>query len=242
MPLDLNTSIEFLKNRVDATLSVQTQIAATWTWPLRTVAEWQSDSLQLDRTLSDTVASRAIAASTQADVARGRLDTRLATIHTQTNAVVGVMRVRAERAPQHRPVVDELSARGDSRRAIEEEGTGLLSAWQEEFGGAAFVPSSEFTFASFQKLFLGDPAVPPLPTLRALKQALSDAVTLERSRVGALNVLLTRAERDVQDWYAEATSVLAAGTVNGDLVRTVPTTTSYNPATAATKPPGDPTP
>lgn len=38
MALELNTSIDFLKSRVDKTLSVQRQIAAEWTWPLKPLA------------------------------------------------------------------------------------------------------------------------------------------------------------------------------------------------------------
>lgn len=38
------------------------------------------------------------------------------------------MRGRAQRTPEPVDVVDELSARGDSRKAIEDEGTELLSA------------------------------------------------------------------------------------------------------------------
>lgn len=95
MPLDLNTSIDFLKSRVDKTLSVQKQIAATWTWPLKTIALWEADSVQLDKSQPDSLAAKAIAANTRAESARGQLDKRLGTIHDQTLTTVGVMRVRA---------------------------------------------------------------------------------------------------------------------------------------------------
>ncbi len=180
MPLDINTSIDFLKTRVDKTLSVQRQIAPTWTWPLKTLAAWEEDSVQLDKSQPDSKAAKAIAASTLAESARGQIDQRLATIHAQTLTTVGVMRVRAQRSPEHADVVDELSARGDSRKAIEDEGTALLSAWKEEFL-PAFTPAPGVTFAGFQALFFGDEAgTPKSPSLRALKQSLSDAVTVER--------------------------------------------------------------
>lgn len=116
-------------------------------------------------------------------------------------------------------MVDELSARGDSRKTIEDEGTALLSAWKEEFL-PAFSPAPGITYLGFQASFFGDEAsTPKSPSLRALKQALSDAVTIERREVGRLNILLTRAERDAVDWYAEAKSVFPAGTENGDLIR-----------------------
>lgn len=243
MPLDLNTSIDFLKGRAEATLSVQTQIASTWVWPLKTLAQWEADCLQLDKSDTTTIAYEAIQASTKADTARGKLDGRMALLHDQTLAVVGVMRVRSQREPEHSSVVDELSARGDSRRAIEDEATALLSAWKEEFGGSAFIPAPGITYGAFEALLVGDTAASPeIFSLRKLKQALSDAVTVERSKVARLNVLLTRVERDVQDWYAEATSVFIEGTEIGDLVRTLPTTASYNPPTPATPAPVPPTP
>jgi hypothetical protein len=87
-------------------------------------------------------------------------------------------------------------------------------------------------------LFFGDEtSVPKSLSLRVLKQALSDAVTIERREVGRLNVLLTRAERDAVDWYAEATNVFPAGTETGDLIRSdIPTTSQYNPATPTPSP------
>jgi hypothetical protein len=233
---DLNTSIDFLKKRVDATLSIQKQLAETWVWPLRTVAEWEADSLQLDKTQPDTVAAQAIDAATKADSARGVLDGRLSQIHKQTLTAVGVMRVRAERNPELLPVVSALSASGDNRKEIEDEGTELLSAWKEEFG-TDFTPGPGLTFNGFKVLFFGDAtATPAVPSLRELKQGLSDAATVERSKVGKLNALLGRAQRDAQDWYAEATSVFPANMESGDLVRTIPTTTDYNPPTPASTP------
>lgn len=234
MPLDISTNTDFLKNRVDKTLSVQSQIASIWTWPLKTIAQWEADSVQLDKSQPDSTAAKAIVASTRADSARGVIDARLKTIHEQTLVVVGVMRVRAKNTPEHAHVVDELSARGDSRTVIEKEGTDLLSAWKEEFG-PDFTPAPGITFAVFQRQFFGDAAAtPPVPSLRDLKQALSDAVTIERRETGRLNVLLNRVNRETVDWYAEATAVFPAGTETGDLIRSdIPTTDQYNPATSA---------
>ncbi len=232
MPLDINTSIDFLKTRVDQTLSVQREIATTWTWSEKTLADWEADSLQLDKTQPNTVAAKAIAAATRAESARSVLDARLAELHAQTLTAVGVMRVRAERAPEHRDVVEELSARGDSRRAIEDEATALLSAWTEEFG-ENFAPAPGVTYDGFKTLLFGnDAADPKIPSLRALKQALSDAATVARRETGRLSVLLNRVENDAQQWYAEATSVFKAGTEIGDLIRSgIQSSDSYSPGT-----------
>lgn len=246
LPMTLNTSIDFLKDRVDKTRSVQAQIAATWLWPLRTVAQWQEDSEALDKTVEGSLAHAATEAHTLAEAARGDLDTRLASIHAHTVAVVGVMRVRAQRQQESRHVVDELSARADSRDGIEKEGTALLSAWKLEFGGAAFVPAPGLTYEGFRELFTGrtaDPgATPPvtaLPSLRELKETYSDKQTIDRRETGRLNARLGSVERDCQDWYAEATKIFVEGTEIGDLIRAeVPTSSDYNPPTPA--PPAPP--
>ncbi len=243
IPMNLNTSIEFLKERVDKTRAVQTQIAATWLWPLKTVAQWEADGIALDKTVEGSLAQVATEAHTTAEAARGDLDTRLAGIHTQTVAAVGVMRVRAQRQPELKHVVDELSGRGTSRKEIEDEGMAMLSAWKLEFGGATFTPAPGVTYDAFRELFYGrtaDPAATPpitaLASLRELKEDYSDKATIDRRETGRLNARLGTVERDCQDWYAEATKVFVAGTEIGDLIRSeVPTTADYNP-------PSDPPP
>lgn len=251
MPTDLNTSIEFLKTRVDKTRSVQTQIAATWLWELKTVAQWNTDSAALDTTEEGSMSQVGVEAHTLAEAARGVLDTRLDTIHKQTVAGVGVMRVRAERNPEIRDVVDELSSRGDSRKEIEDEGMAMLSAWKLVFGGPAFTPAPGMTFAGFRELFKGraadttvTPIIPAVPSLRELKEEYSDRKTLDRRENGRLSKKLALIERDVVDWYAEATKVFAEGTEIGDLIRSqVPTGTDYNPPTPHTPaPPSTPAP
>ena len=163
--------------------------------------------------------------------------------------------VRADTLPRPRDaelvhVVEELSARGDSRSGIEKEGMALLSAWKLEFGGAAFAPGPGLAYAAFRELFYGRAAAPgatppvtALPALRELKEEYSDTSTVDRRETGRLNARLVMVERDAQDWYAEATRVFVAGTVNGDLIRSqVPTTADYNPPTPAPPAPPPPAP
>lgn len=219
-------SIAEIKARLDKTRSVQTQIAATWVWPLKTVAQWEADAGAIDEAVEGSLANIANEARTAAEGARGVLDGRLSAIHAQTLSAVGVMRVRAVREPEKADVVEELSARGESRKAIEEEGAALLSAWKLEFGGAAFSPGPGMTYQGFRDLFYGraaDPgAAPPvtaLASLRELKEEYSDKATVARREMGRFNKRLALIERDCVDWYAEATKVFVAGSEIGDLIR-----------------------
>lgn len=250
--MELLTSIDILKTRVDKTRSVQTEIAATWLWSEKSVAQWEADALALDKTVEGSAAQIAVEAHTAAEGARGVLDARLAAIHAITVAVVGVMRVRAKRQPELGPVVDELSARADSRKGIEDEGAAVLSAWKLEFGGAAFVPGPGLTYASFREHFYGraaDPAATPpvtaLASLRELKDDASDKATIDRSKTGQLNARLVAIERDCVDWYAEATKVFVEGTEIGDMIRSeVPVSSdgASTPEPEPTPPPIPPTP
>jgi hypothetical protein len=247
-------SIEFLKTRVDKTLSVQTQIAATWLWRHMTIAQWEAVSAALDKTVNGSLAQVAIAAHTEFESATGVLDTRMKVIHAITVPIVEAMRTEASRDSEHASVVNELSARGTSRRETEDEGTALLSAWDLEFGGAAFAPAPgpEMSFESFRALFYGraaDPAATPpvtaIPSLRDLKKLQSDKATIDRREAGRVNKRLALIQKDCQDWYAEATRFFPEGTEIGDLIRSeVPTTTDYNPPTPAppAPPPAPPTP
>jgi hypothetical protein len=136
MNLDISTSLEFVRLRTEKTRAVQAAIAATWVSPSKSLAQWDADLDQLNGTQTGTLAQKAIAADADADQKRGVLETRYGTIHRRTLQAVGVMRARALADPELRFSVDELSARGDSYRAIEEEGEELLGAWKTAFGEA----------------------------------------------------------------------------------------------------------
>jgi hypothetical protein len=232
MNLDISTSIDFVITRTEKTSAVQNTLAAlpteSWVWPTKTAAAWTVDVEQLDGAKTGTLAHQAKAAATDKSIQFAALDARYTTLHTRTLQAVGVMRSRALADPALRPVVNELSARGDSNRAIEEEGEELLAAWSQEFG-EDFVPAPGNTFQVFTELFEGTAAV---PTLRKLKSNYKESGTKARRAAGDFNTLIGRLEDECVQWYAEATAVFPEGTTNGDLIRgQIPT--SYSPAAAA---------
>ena len=99
-------------------------------------AKWQLDEDFFDRLLKTFEAKgllRQVPPPRRTDAAftvkRAALETRYRTMHARTLQAVGVMRARALQEPEVRGSVDELSPRGDSFRAIEDEGEELLAVW-----------------------------------------------------------------------------------------------------------------
>lgn len=248
MPADLNTSIEFLKERVDKTRSVQATLAPTWTWRHKTLAQWEQVSQDLDKSVDGSLAQVALETQTGFQAATGALDARMASVHAITVPIVEAMRTEASRNPELKAVVDGLSASGHTRVSIEDEATTLLSAWELEFDGDSFAPAPgvDMTFSSFKALLHGraanpgaTPPVTEIKSLRDLKKAQSDAATIQKRENGRVNRRMALIQKDCQDWYAEAAKFFPAGTEFGDLIRSeIPTTSDYNPPT----PPAPPTP
>lgn len=239
MNLDISTSTDFVIRRTEKTSAVQHTLASLpaepWVWPRKPAADWVADVEQLDGAKTGTLAHTATAALTDKNIQFAALDARYKTLHTRTLQAVGVMRSRALADVALRPVVDELSARGDSNRAIEEEGEELLAAWSQEFG-EDFVPAPGNTFEAFKALYEGSATV---PTVRKLKSNYKESGAKARRAAGDYNTLIGRLEDECVQWYAEATAVFPAGTTNGDLIRgQIPT--SYSPAAAAPATPATP--
>src|SRR5581483_67209 len=237
--LDITTTIKFVKDRVEATTSAQESIATKWVWPLKTVAQWQADLNELDGSRDGnqpgtlpSLAHNAIAAHQFQAKQANDLANRYELIHIKTVQAVGVMRGRAMADRSHAAVVDELSARGDSNIAIEDEGAELLAAWKLEFG-ENFTPAPGNTYDGLRELFEGKTDAQGnvvTPSLRQLKDAMKTAAAATRKAEGVLNLLFTRLEDECVQWYAEAVQVFAEGTPEGDMIRTtVPTSDQYSP-------------
>lgn len=245
MSTDINTSQDFVKDRTEKTRGVQATLAtdASWTWPLKTLAQWDADLVSLDATVDGSIAKVAAGMKANMLAARGLLDARFDAIHASTLLTVGIMRVRAATLPGLLPIVNDLSSRGDSRRAIEDEADDVLAAWEEweEQTGAPFTPAPGKTLVEFKLLLEGAAGAGQAtnPKLGTLKKNYRAALAKWRRSAGVLNVLYSRLEDECIAWYAEATKVFPEGTPEGNTIREeIPT--SYNPPTPA--PPAPPTP
>lgn len=248
MPTDIETSRAFVKDRTEKTRAAQATLTtdAAWTWPLKTLAQWDADVVSMDGTAPGSVAKTASAMDADMLAARGLFDARLDAIHRYTLLTVGVMRVRAATLPGVRDIVDDLSAKGDSRRAIEENADDLLAAWEEweQQSGTAFQPAPGKSLVDFKLQIEGLTVPPPgvsTVSLANLKKNYKAALTKWRRSEGVLNALYSRCEDECIAWYAEATKVFQKGTPEGDMIREqVPT--DYNPPTPAPPTPPPPGP
>ena len=251
MPTDIETSRAFVKERTEKTRAAQATLTtdSAWTWPGKTLAQWDADISSMDALVPGSLAKTTKALEVDMLAARGVLDARFDLLHKYTLLTVGVMRVRVVAPvplPGLRDVVDDLTARGDSRRAIEDEADGLLAAWEEwesQIPGQ-FIPATGKTLLDYRIYIEGNNAVPPatvISSVLTVKKNYKGAQTKWRRSEGALNALYSRCEDECVAWYAEATAVWAAGTAEGDMIRgQVPT--SYNPPTPAPPPPPAPPP
>ena len=247
MPTDIETSRAFVKERAEKTRAAQATLTAdsAWSWPLKTLAAWDADLVSMDATVNNSLAKTTKALDVDMLAARGFLDARLDAIHRYTLLVVGVMRVRAKTMPGLIEIVDDLSARGDSRRAIEDEADGLIAAWEEweQQIGQTFFPGPGKSLVDFKVVVEGNgnPAPPAvtLPPIGTLKKTYKGATAKWRRSEGVLNALYSRCEDECVSWYAEATRVFPQGTPEGDMIRSqVPT--DYSPPPPV--PPVPPTP
>ena len=205
MPTDIETSRAFVKERTEKTRAAQATLTtdSAWTWPGKTLAQWDADISAMDAPVPGSLAKT-------------------------TKALE----------------VDMLAARGDSRRAIEDEADGLLAAWEEwesQIPGQ-FIPATGKSLLDFRIYIEGNNAVPPatvIASVLTVKKNYKAAQTKWRRSEGALNALYSRCEDECVAWYEEATAVWAAGTAEGDIIRgQVPT--DYNPPTPP--PPAPPAP
>ena len=238
MPTDIETSRAFVKERTEKTRAAQSTLASdsAWTWPMKSLLAWDADINSLDATVNGSLAKTTAALDADMLAARGLLDARFTAIHNYTVLAVGVMRVRAKALPGLSGIVDRLSSRGDSRRAIEDEADALIAAWEEweqQQGAVPFSPGPGKSLVDFKILIEGNGTPPSgtvvLPPLPTLKRNYKAAVARWRRSEGLLNAIYSRCEDECVSWYAEATKVFPNGTPEGDMIRQL-VPTDYSPA------------
>lgn len=209
----MKASLSFIKERAVATHLIMVEIAAEWSAPgFITPAAYGTlitDLNAQENLLADREAQLALAA--------GEWDAALASWHECSVCVTQVAR-GAFRGTDKFGAWRNVRASGGSREKITAQGRNIESAWTT--ADLAWVPKTGLTLVAYQAL----------QNTSLNKQAANASAdknaNLERATLGVNADALY--DLSVQ-WYLMATGAFAAGTINGDLIRTIPT--QYNPNT-----------
>jgi hypothetical protein len=222
-------SIEFIKDRASKTISAAKAVASQWTSQEVTIAQLQTG---LTAIVGDDQATPPIpgqekivsAAEKEMTNSRSAWDGSLDTLHRFTMQGVSMAKNRFRNDDIKLSLVQDLTARGDSRQGILDEALGWETAWNK--ADPTWNPLPANTLPLFTAL--------RLQCLESLQQDYKDKLSTWREQSGIL-AQLGRALEDINEaWYSDAEDVFPAGTAEGDMIRgTIPTT--YVPP--APKPP-----
>ena len=214
----MGLSLEFIKDRAVKTISAATQIAATWTWQEKSIADMQSALTAVvgDKKAKPPVIGQEelVSQSEQTMLAaRGAWDTQLDTLHRWTVQGVGMARTRFRNDPAKLAQLASLTTDSNSRSETLAEALAWESAWASV--DPAWVPMPANTLSAFKAL--------RKQCAEDLQTAYSDARADWRTESGKLAQMGRDLEDTNEAWYADATRAFPAGTPEGDMIRgTIP--------------------
>ena len=205
MPL----SQEFIVNRTRCTVSVQLQIAPTWVWSGKTVAEWETDLVNCNTRLEAMFKAEA-----KMKARRGKVEAAMEDLHEVTVVYLTLLKTLQRKDAAHLELLGPLSASGGSRNGILDEAADLQSAWEEI--DAEWEPRPGEMLADF---------ILQIEDCAKAKTDFTKATTAWRNRASELRVFLEEVNGDCVAWYAAATVVFPEDTAQGGVIRgLVPTT------------------
>jgi hypothetical protein len=207
-------TLEFILDRARATRSAQNSIAATWTWPEKLVADWDTDIAAVE-----TQKAAAADAEAQVDLQRGDLDEQLDLLHDRTVQWGTFLRSTNRNNRARTRALRALSGQGKSRHNILDEAQVLESMWRKVDPVWVPVPTQTLAlFKTFRELCITNMAT------------YSDTKSEWRIETEETQELSEELNEDCMAWYEAATAMFPEGTAEGDMIRgTVPTTTDFVP-------------
>jgi len=150
----------------------------------------------------------------------GAWDTQLYDLHRRTVHGVTMAKTRHRNHVANLAILSELTARGTSRAETLAEALAWEVTWAKI--DPEWCPLTGNTLAAFRAL--------RKQCAEELQQAYRDARSDYSLEAEKLSTMMTDLKQSLDAWYAEASAVFPAGTPQGDLIRTVPTT--YRPPAA----------
>jgi len=225
----------FSIGRAISTISAAKQLATTWTWPEKTPAQMQTQLEAITGNSSSTppvIGQEEIADQAQRayDGAEGTWRAQLKILHQNTVQALNMAKNKFRDDPASLAVLRNLHAGGNTPEKILSEALAWESAWGQL--AATWNPTPTNTLAAFKTL--------RKQCAEDLQTAFTDADSANSEEDAKLEQMCSDLEDVNVAWYADATRVFAAGTAEGDMIRsTVPTT--YTPPAPKTSPAPAPT-
>lgn len=208
----MNKQQHFVYQRGQATLDVQQQIAAAWTWPGKTVAAWETELDAIDE--QDTATATAEAEEV---AARGVVDNTLALLFRKNQQALSMLRTKYRDNEAKLVLLEGLEARSGGRALVLENARNFEPRW--ELVDAAFAPVPTNTLALFKTT--RQLAITQLNDLTKAEVTTKDEEETLAELIAALNDACV-------GFYSDACHVFAPDTPQGQLIRTqIPT--SYDP-------------
>ena len=205
----MNTDVQFVLDRANATITVATALQTDWVWPEKTIPQMTTDTkaLAAQGDVSDT-------ADTALTNAIALKNTAFTGYHQATVTLLGMTKTHYRNNPAALAVLKNLGARGQSDQDILDEGSTFAKAWAQL--DATYVPDTGWTLAAFQAAGLD--CVTKLAGVSTADVAWSNAA-------GQTNVQAAGVEDTNMAWYADATRKFGPDTKQGKMIRAeVPTT------------------
>jgi hypothetical protein len=208
-------SVAFKSERAQKTSETQSRLAAgingnpAWVWPRKTVVQWTADVTALDQLKSAEVLKR-----TEWRNKAEAWDANLAQIQRITRDIRREGLVHFRNDPVKLQSFDGLRTDARNRDDTYNQGDAARAAWQVADANWTFSP--DIDLEDFAAL---------LTASIACRTVYNTAESAWRAASSALNFKADAVDQDSVDWYAAATRKFAAGTPEGDLIRSnVPTT------------------
>lgn len=200
--------IPVILDRFTSMYHVAQVIQSGWVWLIMSLSEMGSNLANI-RAYQDS----ADTAATDMLEARSMLDTELAMYRSSLRAFLRVGKLRYRTTPTKNSLLKPLVMEGTGRDATIANGSKIEKAWKKT--GQTFVPVPGATYALTHDC--GVRSVQYLDAYELKQTEWRDKVEMAQEMAAAL-------DRANIEWYATATTVFAAGTRYGDLIRTmVPT-------------------
>ena len=208
----MSQTLEFILDRAHETHSVMDQLATKWTWDEITPAAYLTKITNLETQRNETQDKE-----NDLLVARGVLDTSLEDLHDRTVQFVGMAKAKFRNDAGKLNVLASLEADCTSRAAILEQANQAKIAWNTI--DDTWSPTTANTLVAFAAL---------LATAQSNLDEWTDKKDLHKEASGKLKKMANDLEDISQAWYAAATRAFKDGTPEGDLIRSIPTTTQVS--------------